>query len=177
MRWDGFPRSMVFAALAAFGALPWLALGGTRRWFGLYLVVVTTAYVAGLVPRGRRRLAAACAVAALGGGAVVTAHTLTEVALVLAVVLGIARSAFLYRTRPARALVTESVLVALGLVFARFLAGPTLSAVMLAIWGFFLVQSVFFLVGGVSTRVAAGRHPDPFEEAHGRAMALLRGGV
>jgi hypothetical protein len=177
MRTHGFAHSALFAALAALGAFPWLALTGPllgpARALRLYLVMVTAGYVAGLGP-GRRSFGVALVVAILGCGITTLAHTLGEVALGLAVVLGTARSAVLYRARTARAVVTEIVLVATGLVFARFLGGPTLVSVMLAIWGFFLVQSLFFLVGGVSTRRASGAHPDPFDEAHARALAILR---
>jgi hypothetical protein len=179
MRVDSFVRSALFGALAALGSLPWLiALGplvGLQRGLGLYLTIVAATYVAGLVPRGARRFGAAVAVAGLGCGIVLLAHTLSEVALGLAVLLGAVRSAVLYRARTARAVATEVILVTAGLLFARFLAGTSLPSVMLAIWGFFLVQSVFFLIGGASPRAAAGRHPDPFEEAHGRALALLGG--
>jgi hypothetical protein len=58
---------------------------------------------------------------------------------------------------------------------ARFLAAATPFATALAVWGFFLVQSVFFLVGGVQPRREPGPQPDPFEDAHARALALLDG--
>jgi hypothetical protein len=35
-----------------------------------------------------------------------------------------------------------------------------------------VVSRQHFLVGGVRMREAAGRRRDPFEEAHGRALAL-----
>jgi hypothetical protein len=179
MRWHGFGRSALFAALAALGAFPWLTLTapvlGTARALRLYLVLVTALYVAGLAREGRRSIAAAAGVAALGCVLLTMAHGLGELALGLAVLLGTARSAILYRAGTARALVTEIGLVTTGLLFARFLGGPTLLSITLAIWGFFLVQSLFFLIAGVSARRPAGRHPDPFEEAHRRATAILGG--
>jgi hypothetical protein len=48
---------------------------------------------------------------------------------------------------------------------------------LLPIWGFFLVQSFFFLVGGVDVRRAASVHPDPFEAARARAMEILERGA
>ena len=59
-----------------------------------------------------------------------------------------------------------------GLVFARFLFGPTVTALVLALWGFFLVQSLYFLLGGKHAPSLA-RHPDPFQDAYARATALL----
>jgi hypothetical protein len=95
-----------------------------------------------------------------------------ELCVALAVVLGIARSGFLNRAAPARAVATEVVLLVGGLVFARFLAGGA-TGTALALWGFLLVQSCFFLVGGVEPRPADGRHPDPFEDACARATEVL----
>jgi hypothetical protein len=47
-----------------------------------------------------------------------------------------------------------------------------MAALVLSLWGFFLAQSLYFLLGG-TTATAASRHPDPFEDAYGRALALL----
>jgi hypothetical protein len=46
-----------------------------------------------------------------------------------------------------------------------------------AIWGFFLVQSFFFLLGGVAERAATPAGLDPFEVARARAVALMEGDV
>lgn len=178
MRWNTFARSACFAAGAAVGSIPWLVLTsplvGARRGLVSYLVVLAATYVAGLVPHGRRRFWAALAAAVLGSALAFATHTLAELTIGLAVMLGTLRSTFLYRARTPRAVATEIVLVAAGLLFARFLAHGPFVPVALAIWGFFLLQSTFFLLGGVAERPARGRHPDPFEEAHGRALALLQ---
>jgi hypothetical protein len=173
--WNSFVRSTSFAALAAGAWLPWLVvigpvLGG-RRALALYLVVVTIVYVAGLGPRRMLLLAAGAGV--LGALLAAVAHAPGELVLGLGVILGTLRSGVLYRAAPARAVLTEGALVGGGLLFARLLAGPNAVGVMLAVWGFFLVQSAFFLVGGVRARrrVAMGR--DPFEDAQARALALL----
>jgi len=108
---------------------------------------------------------------ALGLSLVVT--TIAELAIGLAVILGIARSTVLYRAAAARAVATEAVLLLGGLLFARFLAGASLLSTALALWGFLLVQSVFFLIGGVRARSAGAPHADPFEATYRRAVALL----
>jgi hypothetical protein len=82
-----------------------------------------------------------------------------------------ARSGFLHRTAPARAVAVEAGLLVGGLLFARFLAAGSL-ATTLAVWGFFLVQGCWFLVGGIVTR-DDGRNPDPFEDACARATEVL----
>jgi hypothetical protein len=175
MAWSSFVRSTLFAALAAAAAVPCLVLAGpvlgVRAALALYLVGVTVAYVAGLGPR--RRFAVAAGVGGLGGLLAAVAHAPGELVLGLAVMLGAVRSGLLYRAAPARALLTEVALVGGGLLFARMLAEPSAFGVTLAVWGFFLVQGAFFLLGGVRVRRRPGNGRDPFEEAHARATALL----
>ena len=77
----------------------------------------------------------------------------------------------------ARALVIETCLLAGGLALARFLAGPDTAQVAFAIWGFFLVQSFFFLLGGVAERAESTAGLDSFEVARARALALMEGDV
>jgi hypothetical protein len=177
MRWDSFARSTWFAAVAALAWVPWLVLVGavmgpsTART--LYLVAVTSAYVGGLGGRLARRLPAVLVTGIAGSAVAVVGRDPTVLCLGLGVVLAVARSAFLYRTLPARAVVTEAVLAGGGLGFARLLAFRSPVAMALPIWGFFLVQSCFFLVAGVRERRADGGHQDPFEAAHARAMEVL----
>ena len=46
----------------------------------------------------------------------------------------------------------EALLLFGGLALARQLIGPSMLSLVLAVWGFFLVQSVFFLVSGVAEK-------------------------
>jgi hypothetical protein len=50
--------------------------------------------------------------------------------------------------------------------------GSTFSAV-LAVWIFFVIQSVFFLIGGVNARREGAVETDAFEAARARALELL----
>lgn len=178
IRWNTFPRGLGFALVAAGAAAPWwLAarpiLGGSGA-LAAYVVGVVAAYLAGLArERGRAAMTAAIA---LGVGVVLVAlaRSLTELVLGEAVLLAVARSGFLYRMPAARAAVVELVITGGGLLFARFLSGGSAVSLVLVPWGFFLVQSLYFLVGGVAPRDPRSRvHPDPFEDAHARALALL----
>jgi len=178
IRCNSFGRSLIFAAVAAAGWLPWVVAAapifGAWSARALYMIVVATLYVAGIAPRGAQRLAVMAVYGLLACGVAVAAHTPTELAIGLGVLLGIARAGFLYRFAPARAVVTEVVLVFGGLVFSRFLAGTSLLSTARAIWAFLLVQSCFFVVGGVRERRPFERQqPDPFEAAYQRALALL----
>jgi hypothetical protein len=188
IRCDCFARSVVFAAVAAAGCLPWAVLAvplvGPWRAQALYLVVVAVLYTAAIAPRktGARRssLVARCSgvpaallVAGLALPVMACAHSTTELAIGLAALLGIARSGLLYRATPARAVLTEAVLLVGGLLFARALADTSWPSTALALWGFLLVQSLFFLVPAVRPRAATAPPIDPFEEAYRHAMALL----
>jgi hypothetical protein len=176
MRWDGFARSVVFGALAALLWVPWALLVGpiVGPWNAraLYLIGVTAFYVAGLSPARHRAVSAAVAAAASAAAIGLVARSTAELAIGLATVLGVARGAFLYPAAPARAAVRELTLLVGGLVFARFLTSTAVPSTALAMWGFFLVQSCFFLIAGAPRRSPAA-HPDPFEEAHRRALNLL----
>jgi hypothetical protein len=177
MRWNTFARSILFAALAAGFASPWLALArpilGGKWALALYLVAVVAAYLGGLAPPRRRGIPIFVAALLAGGGVAIVASSPSELALGLCAVLAVGRSGFLYRAPAARAVVIEAALAGGGLVFARFLAAHSPLALALALWSFFLVQSFYFLVGGIRVRSGGGRHPDPFQDAYGRALALL----
>ena len=179
MHWNTFARSAAFAAVAGIGALPWLVTVGpflgTRLALVCYLVALAATYVAGVAPSRRRGLWAGAAVFVLGGCLALATRTLPELTIGLGVVVATVRGAFLYRLPPARAVTLEVVLIGGGLLFARYLAGPSLIAVMLAVWGFLLVQSFYFFVGGVRVRAPAAPQRDPFDIAHDRAGALLEG--
>jgi len=171
-----FGKSLWFAAVSA-GALPlWLLLArpivGTDRAICVYFVLAAAAYLATIAPVRRRALGAAAAATAAGGVAALLIRAPSDLVLVLGVLIAVARSGFLYRGAPARSVAIEAIVAGGGLVFARFLFGPAVTALVLALWGFFLVQSLYFLLGERHVP-AAERHPDPFQDAYGRALALL----
>jgi len=176
MRLDGFGRSAAFAAVAALAWMPWAMLigpcVGVPAARALYLVVVAALYAGGLAKSPPRRASTTILVGLVGGLLALVARGTPELCLGLAAVLGVVRSGLVHRTAPARAAVLEAGLLLVGLLFARFLAaGPLATA--FGVWGFLLVQSCFFLVGGITTRAEDGRHPDPFEEACARATEVL----
>lgn len=177
MKWDGFGRSLAFAAIAG-AAWPAFALAaqpflGARTALTLYLVAGAAVYAAGLATSRVRGIAGGLLAAAIAVAFASVARDPAVVALGAAVGIGVARSGLLYRTSVARAIATEAMLLGGGLVLARFLAAPSVLGVALAIWGFLLVQSAFFAIGGVSIRSAESAGPDRFERARRRALALL----
>jgi hypothetical protein len=149
------------------------AFGGRAAWtFAALLLAVL--YVVAMAPSWSRSLSVGAIAVALSALVATFASSLTEVALGAGLIIAVCRSGFLYRRRPARAMAIETALTLGGLLFARYLAGPSALATGLAVWGYFLVQSLFFAVSGWQPRAAATKGLDPFDEAERRALAVLR---
>lgn len=174
-----FSRGLLFAALAAAGALPWLlvtrALLGGYAALALYLVGTVAAYLGTVAAERPRALAASILALVVGMGIACLAGSARELVLGLAIVVAVGRSIVVGRASGGRAVATEVLLVGGGLLFVRFLAGRSPLALLLAIWGFFLVQSFHPLLGGARARQASEHEPDRFQVAYGRAIALLDG--
>jgi len=176
MRVDSFGRSAAFAAVAALVWMPWATLVGPFLGVpaarALYLVGVAALYCGGLAKSPPRRASTTLLVGVVGCLLAIVARGTPELCLALAAALGVVRSGLVHKTASARAVAQEAGLLIGGLLFARFLAaGPLATA--LGVWGFLLVQSCFFLLGGIVVRAEHGRHPDPFEEACARAAEVL----
>jgi hypothetical protein len=177
MRWNDFGRSLVFGAAAAAGFVPFAILAAPSLGRGgalvAYAVLCAAVYLAGIGAGRRQGVTAGLLVAGGGAAAALLAPDPHDALLTTAMLFGLCRSGLLYRSRFARALLLEAVLVGAGIgVAGQLLAGSTFSAV-LAIWAFFLVQSVFFLVGGVEPRREERGELDPFEAARARVVELL----
>jgi hypothetical protein len=179
MRWDSFARSVGFAAVAALAvpaafalAGPYIGVAATWKLAG---VAAATLYVLGLAPDRPRRARVAVVASALGllllGLPLGVAATLTGAAAIVAV----CRSGLIYRSRPSRGLAIEALLGGAGLATASFLATGSVASFALAVWGYFLVQSGFFLIGGVASRTDPAAI-DPFERARRQLDALLENG-
>ncbi|MGH0033196.1 MAG: hypothetical protein ACQGVC_25675 [Myxococcota bacterium] len=175
--WNGFGRALVFGAVAAAALLlagPLLAgIFGAVGALRVFAVGVAVAYLAGLGPDWRRGFVAAGAAAALGALLLLLPFGIAWTAAGAAAIVAVCRSGLLYRARPLRAWSVEAVLLVAGLALAAFLAAGSWASLALATWGYFLVQSAFFLAGGVRAR----REPapgDPFERAAKELAALLR---
>lgn len=171
-----FARSLGFAALAAAG-IP-LFVAGLGPFLGhalalqLYLVSAGVAYAASMAPDLRRAFVAATLAAALGGFLLLLPLRLPAVAAGSALTLALVRSSYLYRGSGLRGVGLELGLQAAGLLLAAHLAGSGLMSLAMATWGYFLVQSLFFLVGGLSLRRSESQ-ADPFDAARSRLLALL----
>ena len=177
MGWNRFSGSLVFGAVAAAGYAPFALLFaphlGSAPTLGYYALFSVSVYAAGLGATRRQGIGAALLAGALGVAALLVAPTARDLVLAAVLILGLVRSGLVHRARFARALLLETLLLGAGLgLGAHLLGGSTLSTV-LAVWGFYLVQSLYFLVGGVSPRREEAVEVDPFDAARARADALL----
>jgi hypothetical protein len=170
-RTSTFVRSLGFAAAIAFLVLVTAPLPGAVR---LLWVASIATHVAVVAPTRRRALAAAALAAALGAALWSLPFGFAATAIGGAAILGVCRSGVLYQARPWRAAAVEGLLLGSGLGLAALLAGSHNLSHGLSFWAFWLVQSGYFLMGGIRPRAeddaAAG---DPFERAHARILALL----
>jgi len=169
--------SLAFAAIAALGSIPWAMIAGP--FFGglwavaIYCLATVVFYAITIAPTLSRGLAGGGFAAALAVFVGLLASWPSEAILGAALTLAMVRSGILYRHHPLRTLLLETALITGGLLAARFVAGPTPLATGLAVWSFFLIQSLFFLAGGITAREPEASTIDPFEHARNRALALM----
>lgn len=175
-RIETFGGAVGFAAVAAIAWVPWGSVvapftGGAPA-LSFYMVAVVTAYVAALAAGRPAAVRLVAVTLVLGGAALLATRSVGELALALAVVVSVLRSGIVFGPPTARSMVAELVLIGGGLMLARVLAAawPPVAGVV-ALWGFFLVQSVYFLLGDMDARADAPA--DAFETAYRRAVELL----
>lgn len=170
-------RSLLFAFVAGLAAVPAILVGApVAGWAAVCSAVALAAavlYTAAVAPSWARALPAAALAALLALVVGLLASTVGEAAVGAALVVGVIRSGVLYRRRAARSLAIEIALLVAGLLFARFLAAPSALGAGLAIWGFFLVQSLFFVVSGWERRQSGDEGVDRFDEAERRVLDVL----
>jgi hypothetical protein len=177
MRWNSFSRSILFAAVAGLGLVPAMLLASRfvsqQTALCAYLTGIVALYLAVMAPRWAQGFRVGSVALVAGAGVAAMAPTLFWVAAGLALLLSVGRSVFLYQTKPGRAVVAEGGLALVGLGVAYLLIGPSWISVALALWAFLLVQSVFFLVGGVHERDPEADGRDPFDVARARVIEIV----
>jgi hypothetical protein len=170
-----FLRSLIFAAVVALGGVTWVVvvspLVGRSDAAAAAFLAAAVLYLAWIATSLRRAV-----LAAVGGGSLALLVLLfgaspSEVAAGGAVLLAVLRSAFLYRSPPLRALAVEVALLTAGALVGQWLYAPSPLGAGLALWGFFLVQSLFFLMWHRGEDEAGAL--DRFDEARLRALELM----
>jgi len=176
-RWNSFGGSILFAAAAGAGLLvAVLVFGpvlGVSSVVAGFAVAAATVFAIGIAPNRRGAAAAGALASVLGALLLLLPIGVHATVAGAAAVVALCRSGLLYRSRPWRAILVETALLVAGLGLAQLVAGWGVASLALAAWGYFLVQSLFFLVGGVATRAEANEEVDPFDRARSRLVALL----
>jgi hypothetical protein len=170
--------TIVFGALLAIAYPAFSA--ALAPWFGraaalsIYLTTGAGLYAFSLGSGLRERLRAGTLCALLLIPLLLLAPGPVTVAMGAGLVLAVVRSHLLRPGGPGRTLAIEATLGLTALAFVRAIAGPSPLEVSLALWGYFLIQSVYFAIGGVTARSPRPGAIDPFDLARERAEALLR---
>jgi hypothetical protein len=176
MRAGKFSSSLVFAAVFGLAAVPYLLVAlpafGLIRTVAIGSIVSVFAYIVVASPSLVRGLRYGALTLVLGVGLYALAPAVV-VPFASAALLGIVRSGLLYRTKSGRGLAIEGMLFLLATSVAQLLAGSTVQSYGLAVWGFFLVESAFFLFEGASPRTEPEPAEDHFERARREATRLM----
>lgn len=171
----GFARTLAFGLAAALG-VPAVAVAlapvGSSLALCLYLVGLAIAYLGWIAGSRRRALVAGAIASAAVLLLPVLGPSVGFTAVAAALLLAAVRSGYLYRGASPRALVLEVGLLLGGLATAKLLATPGVLGMALAVWGFFVVQSLYFLLARPRARTPGGGG-DPFERVRERLEGLL----
>jgi hypothetical protein len=174
-RWNSFTGTLLYGALAASSVLAtsFLPLSGM---LGLHLVLIAGLYVVGVAPSAAASARAVVPTLVLAAGVWLASDHAGEAALGAALLVGVGRSVLVYRAPALRGLAVEAALIGAGLGLARALVGPGVGSLAWAIWGFFLVQSLYFWIPGIVERGIGEPETEPFERARRRLQRALDAG-
>jgi hypothetical protein len=171
----GFGESVVFAALAALSFIPAARVCEIRdgTLFAIWYVTLAAAiYVVLLGVRGAHSLAAV-GIVLLAGAASSLASTVAPAAFALTAALGVARGRFVFPRRFERPGRIELGLAALAIAVVVLTVSRSYAGVSLAIWAFFLAESLYFLLPlereEPAARNDAGSERDPGNSMDGAA--------
>ena len=148
-------------SLGVLNAIAWLAIPG----IAVYLFVIAPRPAVGF-------MAGTAASVALMGSRLLTSDPSFLIA-VICLTLAVTRSMALYRRSPTRALSIELILGIGSLLVARFLGGSSPLSWGLAIWGYLLTHSLYFLIADLETGSAHASTNDAFVTARDQALRLL----
>jgi hypothetical protein len=176
MRLGNLAGGLLFAAVAGLATVayslivpPLVGFGAAWLWWCLCL---TACYLVAIAPNLRRGIRIGVLSAVLGVGIYLLAPGFSAAMLAMAVLLGLMRSGFLFPRRLGRAVAVELGLGSGAGLLAGSLVGPSSLSLGIAVWSFFLVQSLFFVIGGLEVW-RPGSTEDPFDKAHRQAVRLM----
>ena len=172
----GFGRTLAFGLLAALGVpavrLLQVPLMGHPAIWHFYVAGLAVVYLIAIAGSPRRVLGSAL-LGSIGAVALLLLTPGIGVTVVGASLLvACVRSGFLYRVPQPRLLLLEAGLLGVSLAAVELLVGPGVFGIALAVWAYFLVQSLWFLVARPRPRTLEPPG-DPFERARDRLDGLL----
>ncbi len=170
MRLGTFSGSLLFAVLSGLASTAYLVTGNPS---GVGAIGLAVLYLVAIAPSSSRALRIGTLAGVLGLALGLLAPSAEASVVGAAFLVGVLRSGFVYRSRPWRGLAIETLLLSGGFVLATILNGYGPLDTALAVWGFFLVQSLYFLIGGVEHRAATPDGIDPFVKAREEALRLI----
>jgi hypothetical protein len=162
-----------FAGLAtvaySLAAPPLFGFRTAWLWWCLFL---TVSYLVAIAPNLARGLPIGFLAGAIGVGICLIAPGKGAAMLGMTMLLGLMRSGFLFPRRLPRAVAVELGLAGVSGLLASSLAGPSSLSLGIAVWGFFLVQSLFFVIGGIEVW-RPGVTEDAFDKARREATRMM----
>lgn len=182
--WNRFGASLLFAAFVA-GIYPFYAsstelLLGRQLAFPAYVLTSAAIYLVGISHKPTLGLGAALAILGSGTLLLLAGASGSQLVLVTAVLIGVFRSGLLQGRDShnfGRRFAREAVFIGVGLALAAYFSDGGVFPEAFALWGFYLVQSGFFLLGGSAARDRSERrsnlNPDAFDAAVRRAKEVL----
>lgn len=177
MKIDSFFSSILFGAVAAVGVVfaqhLFSPVLGSATVQTLYLALAMVVYAALIASSLRNRLGK-LAVAGLGALFVLGMASGTHaIAIGLTIVLSLVRSGFDRESRTPRGWCAEGLLGVAALVFASVLYSPSWLGSAAGLWGYALVQSLYFQLPALRTRPRHSMTGDAFDRARERILVLL----
>jgi hypothetical protein len=181
----GFARSLCFAVLCAGACAVWMPFAapilGRTLAAELAFSAAAAAYLIGIAPRRTTGTTAAALLLAVCAALTVVGVRASTFAVALAAATGVLRSAWLWPVARgdaaafARRFLAELALVGGGLAFGLQLVHSAVAREALALWGFLLVQSAFFVLEGAAAPAVRAETTalDPFEGSCRRLRAVL----
>ena len=176
MRLGNLAGNLMFGAITGLATVayslvgpPLLGFSSAWLWWCLFL---TVSHLVAIAPSLARGVRIGMLAGAIGVGIHMFAPGNTAAMLGMLLLLGLMRSGFLFPRRLARALAVELGLGSVAGLLAGSLAGPSSLSLGIAVWGFFLVQSLFFVIGGFEVS-GLGPTGEAFEKAHREATRLM----
>ena len=173
-----------FAGTLAFGLLAGLAFPGfalltsplltTSGALGFFLSSGAIGYAALLGAGWRERAKGALIASAFVLPTALFLDGVGALAMAAALAVAVARARLLGGQDPVRTLATEGGLALAGFGFVAALRGPDWPSISLALWAWFLVQSVYFMIEAGSPDPDAGE-VDAFDLATREIVRILDG--